>query len=115
MPVAGKDEKKEQMAEDKNVSLEKETDNREEEQAELPVKEIATGNLGHIAVESLGKEFMTCNAGKIGFRHTITHENSSYIPKEQAPYQPYTHPENLGKPDSRKLYEDIYSIVSDFL
>ena len=88
---------------------------KEEEQPKLPIRDIVTKKLGNKAVESLGNEFIVCNAGTITFETSITHNNVFYVPREQAPYEPYTRLEDLSLPDVKQLYDDIYSVVNDFI
>jgi len=121
MPVMGKkDEIEEVEVNEKPIEIEELPDKKspvkkEEEQPKLPIKDIVTGKFGNKAVESLGNEFIVYNAGDITFETGIIHNNIFYVPRQQAPYEPYTRPEKLTKPDVQKLYQEIYQVFDDFV
>jgi hypothetical protein len=120
MPVIGKKDEPVEIEdlpnkEEPTKKLKEKTVKKDEEQPKLPVRDIATMKLGNKAVESLGNEFMVCNAGAITFETSITHNNIFYVPRQQSPYEPYSRSEELAKPDVQKLYDDVYLVVNDFL
>lgn len=120
MPVKGKKDEPVEIEdlpnkEEPTKKLKEKTVKKDEEQSKLPVRDVATGRLGNKAVESLGNEFMVCNAGTITFETGITHNNIFYVPRQQAPYEPYARPEELAKPDVQKLYQEVFQVFDDFI
>jgi len=87
----------------------------EQEKIEEHTKEIVMKDFGSKVVESVEDGFLICNSGNVHFAKNVIDGDILYISKKQEPYRPYTLPKSLSNQDIVKLYNDVYSVVEDFL